>query len=306
MEMLRPLAFLLADDFNDGSIDTTDRWDIASGTPTESSGILTVDGTGGAVEAICSKYNISRPFIAEIEGKPSTNNNWNLILAWTPSYDVFFSHMNLRYHISPYWADDDGAGNYHAWSTVNDNNLWVDMTMIGRSNGTSYFKKVSSVNTQIKDYSNVGTHQEHLICLQQWGSGASGGKGDYDNLKVKRYLSTTPTNTFGSEEILYSDSGNLESSVLDIENVSLGTLTWNASITASTIVKFQIASSPDNVSWTSFQGADGATDTYYTTSGADIYSGHDGNRYIKYKAFLETIDSAETPYIHDVTVNYNY
>ena len=130
--------------------------------------------------------------------------------------------------------------------------------------------------------------------------------GTGDHIYAVRGNNTTDFWRYQFRGEAYYSSGNLESSVLDIENVSLGTLDWNAGTTASTTVKFQIASSADNVTWSSFQGPDGATGTYYTTSGTEIYSGHDGKRYVKYKAFLETTSSEATAYLHDVTVNYNY
>ena len=127
-----------------------------------------------------------------------------------------------------------------------------------------------------------------------------------DNVSIRKYLSTNPANTFGAEEIIMNN-GSLISSSMDTGQTSdFSTLAWNASSIASTTVKFQIASSADNVTWSDFQGPDGATNTYYTTSGTNIYSEHNGNRYVKYKAFLETTSSDVTPELHDVTINYNY
>ncbi|MEW6040848.1 MAG: hypothetical protein AB1633_04945, partial [Elusimicrobiota bacterium] len=49
-------------------------------------------------------------------------------------------------------------------------------------------------------------------------------------------------------------------------------------------VKFQLATSIDNGSW-AFVGPDGSPSSYYTTSGSNIWQGHTGSRYLKFKAY---------------------
>jgi len=100
----------------------------------------------------------------------------------------------------------------------------------------------------------------------------------------------------------YHDSGTLTSGAHDMGyEVDFGKLRWCAAAPAGTEVKFQIATNNDNATW-DFVGPDGTASTYYTASGSDIWSGHDGDRYIKYKAFLATSAAGKTPTLSKVSI----
>ncbi len=102
----------------------------------------------------------------------------------------------------------------------------------------------------------------------------------------------------------YYSSGALTSSVHDTGYAAdFGAVSWNATTPAGTTLKFQIATNSDNSTW-NFKGNDGTSGTYYTSSGAGIWTGHDGDRYIKYKAFFDTGDNSKTPTLHDVSITY--
>lgn len=84
-----------------------------------------------------------------------------------------------------------------------------------------------------------------------------------------------------------------------------GTLSWTASgLAAGQTLRFQAASSDDNNNVTDFRGPDGGTGTYYTTSGTALWSGLDGTRYLKVRAFLDTDDVQKTPVLESVSVTY--
>ena len=102
----------------------------------------------------------------------------------------------------------------------------------------------------------------------------------------------------------YDPSGTLESSSHDCGYpADFGTISWDSQTPDSTELKFQIATNNDNATW-NFVGPDGSSATYYTTSGADIWSGHDGDRYIKCKAYLLTTDCNQTPELEEVRITY--
>jgi len=134
-------------------------------------------------------------------------------------------------------------------------------------------------------------------------------KGRYylDSISLRKFVSPEPSVTIGDETTVPIPNGTFTSSVIDAsKKVSWETITWNATTSPSTAIKFQLSSSVDGVSWTNFVGPDGDTGTYYTTSGNQIWQGHDGARYIKYKAYLETTDASETPYLNNVSIGYKY
>ncbi|MBN1176863.1 MAG: hypothetical protein JXA51_04200 [Dehalococcoidales bacterium] len=100
----------------------------------------------------------------------------------------------------------------------------------------------------------------------------------------------------------YYSSGTLESSSHDTGYAAdFGNISWTATAPIGTSVKLQIATNTDNSTWV-FNGPDGTVSTYYTSSGQTIWSGHDGDRYIRYKAYLDTADTGKTPVLHDVSI----
>lgn len=106
----------------------------------------------------------------------------------------------------------------------------------------------------------------------------------------------------------YSSSGSLTSSTFDTgtDVTAYTTLIWQpTSQNPSTSVKFQIASTEDVATTTwNYIGPDGTGSTYYTTSGATISLANNSKRYFRYKVFLQTDDSAQTPVISSVNINY--
>jgi hypothetical protein len=82
---------------------------------------------------------------------------------------------------------------------------------------------------------------------------------------------------------------------------SWSTLSWNATIPASTSLQFQAAGSNSASGPFNFVGPDGTAGTFFTTSGASL-SQFNGSRYLKYRADLTTTDSTVTPTLNDVAV----
>ena len=101
-------------------------------------------------------------------------------------------------------------------------------------------------------------------------------------------------------------SGNLVSHTRDA-NPAAGltpiwsTFSWNATTPASTSLKFQFAGSNSVDGPFNFVGPDGTTATFFTTSPAPLGQFY-GLRYLQYKAFLSTTDSAATPTLNDATI----
>jgi hypothetical protein len=106
-------------------------------------------------------------------------------------------------------------------------------------------------------------------------------------------------------KIKYYPSGVLESAVRDLGcNVVFGAISWQAVISLGAAIKFQVAANGDNATW-NFKGPDGKTNTYYTSGGASLWSGHNGSRYVKYKAFFSASNTGITPVLDDVAITYS-
>jgi hypothetical protein len=107
-----------------------------------------------------------------------------------------------------------------------------------------------------------------------------------------------------------SPSGNLVSSPKDA-NPAAGltpiwsTFSWNATVPANTSLQFQLAGSNNVNGPFNFVGPDGTAATFFTTSPAQLSPQFYNLRFLEYKAFLATTDSAVTPTLNDATACFN-
>lgn len=90
-------------------------------------------------------------------------------------------------------------------------------------------------------------------------------------------------------------------------NPDFTTLTWEANIPDETSIGFQLRTAVDqeNLSTTEFIGPEGTSSTYYTSSPSDIWSGHNGDRWIQYKAYFNMDIFTESPTLDVVEISYN-
>ncbi len=103
-----------------------------------------------------------------------------------------------------------------------------------------------------------------------------------------------------SDEWLISETINFGTS-----DTNFYSLDFNpASQPAQTSLKIQLATNNDNATW-NFVGPDGTANSYYTASGTQIPSSHNGKRYLRYKVILRTDDDSVTPRFEDLTLNFH-
>jgi uncharacterized repeat protein (TIGR01451 family) len=104
----------------------------------------------------------------------------------------------------------------------------------------------------------------------------------------------------------YIASGDFISSLKDANpasgsTASWTTLSWTESTPANTQLRFQAAASNSQYGPFNFVGPDGTAATYFTTTGSSLNQ-FSGMRYLQYRAFLSTTNSAATPTLNDATV----
>lgn len=168
----------------------------------------------------------------------------------------------------------------------------------------------AEVTLSLGEFFDAGLTSGSVWRQQDW----SGGSGQVDFVDSSKYyqdngnvdVDEIPSGLrlFKSGES-YVSPGILISSSFDTGTSSTlyTTLNWEpASQDPLAEVKFQIAANNDNETW-NYKGPDGTDQTYYTVPGTTI-SDMDNNRYVRYKAFLSTFDSAKTPVITGVNINY--
>jgi len=103
--------------------------------------------------------------------------------------------------------------------------------------------------------------------------------------------------------------GTLTSSTFDTGSASaFNRISFTADLPANTEVGFQtaVADSPDGP-WVFYgPGGTGLSDDLYTNqAGEGIWLGANLGRYLKYKAYLKSLDGENTPIVRDVTINYS-
>lgn len=107
----------------------------------------------------------------------------------------------------------------------------------------------------------------------------------------------------------YAESGYLISSTFDTAAASnFYQLSWQPQSqppeAGGNSVRFQIATNNDKTTW-NFVGPGANADDFYTLSDSNITSEHNGNRYLRYKAYLETANTDFTPNISDVSFTFS-
>ncbi len=146
-----------------------------------------------------------------------------------------------------------------------------------------------------------------------WSGGS--GQSDFDNLKM--YFSsdgnidtTSIPGNLSLRKVFsnYVSNGSLTSSTFDTGSITnFRQIIWSPATeppqTGENSVKVQIATNKDNAIW-NFVGPDGTSSTYYTSSNQNINSTHNGDRYLRYKIYLSTLDPSFTPMISDVYFTY--
>jgi len=170
--------------------------------------------------------------------------------------------------------------------------------------------------TNTSGYSSMKTTGRGYISQTDWSTGS--GYEDFNNDAVYYFddggVDVTSTSgeiklkdSFGS----YSSSGELESSTIDTGSASnfhnlLWTPTDQPIPTGVDSARFQLATNEEITATTTWdwKGPDGTSSTYYTASDQTINSIHNGDRYVRYKAFLSTEVSTSTPNISDVSFTY--
>jgi hypothetical protein len=145
-----------------------------------------------------------------------------------------------------------------------------------------------------------------------------GGQGQDSYTNETKYYASTNINNSSAGQItlnqfagIYSSPGFLESSTFDIgTTTNFSNIFWEPidqpAQTGVDSVKLQIATNFELTATSTwdFVGPDGTADTYYTSAGEAIADENDGDRYLRYKVFLETADTGFTPTISDIAFTY--
>jgi prepilin-type N-terminal cleavage/methylation domain-containing protein len=167
-------------------------------------------------------------------------------------------------------------------------------------------------------YSSTQTTGQGFFDQTDWSGGS--GQANYSASTSNQYQTDSGgvdvTSTPGDIKLLkvsgsYVSSASLESSTFDTGSAShFHSLIWQPGSqpvgAGANSVTLQIASNATNTAtttWT-YLGPDGTSGSYYTSSNSTIGTMHDGDRYLRYKLFLNTLSSTTTPDVSDVAFTF--
>jgi prepilin-type N-terminal cleavage/methylation domain-containing protein len=171
----------------------------------------------------------------------------------------------------------------------------------------------ATVRLEKTDYDTTLITGRGFIRQTDW----SGGAGQTDFTDPARYFDSDgnietndPAGEFHLRKIFdeYESSGYLVSSTFDTGSAgNFHQILWQPQDqppnAGSDSVRFQITTNNDKTTW-NFLGPDGTASTYYTIANQNINSLHNGDRYFRYKAFLQTASTTWTPTISDVSFTF--
>jgi hypothetical protein len=103
------------------------------------------------------------------------------------------------------------------------------------------------------------------------------------------------------------DSGYFTSKPLNAKGIyEYDNAAWQSSVPIGSTLKFQLRSADSETALSSknFVGPDGAQSSYYTASASKIWTGHNGDTWIQYKAHFYSALGDSTPSLKQVNINY--
>lgn len=150
-----------------------------------------------------------------------------------------------------------------------------------------------------------------------WQTDWSGGGGQAQFTDETRYFdndggidaTTTPGDLFIAREGNdYWANGTIISSTIDTgSGTNYVSVFWKPTDqlpqSGTDSVRMQLASNNDNATW-NFLGPDGTATTYYTPGITTINPIHNNNRYMRYKIYLNTLDTAASPNVSDIGITF--
>ncbi len=106
----------------------------------------------------------------------------------------------------------------------------------------------------------------------------------------------------------YVSTGILESQAFDSSiNAYWKTLNWHVTNSTAARVKFQLKTglTKSALNTKEYVGPNGTPGSFYETAPANIWAGHNGDRWLKFKVDFYTNDKSQTPILDEVAIDYN-
>jgi type II secretory pathway pseudopilin PulG len=233
-------------------------------------------------------------------------------------WDTYFVTLNHAGYdligvspLSPFELDPGASQDINLVVRGADPNTLV-VTVVDIGSGLPLSDAIVTLENASASFSEELTTGKGSISQTTW---IGGGGQDQFNDNSRFYSSTNVEYLDPSGQIVlrkifddYVPAGELVSSTIDLGiSANLGEILWSPEDqpveAGASAVRFQLATNNDETTW-DFVGPDGTNTTYYSNAGETVSSVHDGDRYLRYKAFLSTADTDFTPNISDISFTF--
>ncbi|EKD49781.1 MAG: PKD protein [uncultured bacterium] len=266
-------TFIVGDDFDDNSLDTTTRWSALSGNGsiTESSQKLNLVYTGSETN---DWWDVAR-YETVLRTKSPLSGSWEAVVR-VDSYTVNdFSQTGLAVYQS------DGTA--YLWGRYNNGFDNFLMEEIGQGNLASYSSTTLPAYVKIRNVSGTCTFWVSFD-KSTWSQAGS----DFTQVSPDYVV------LFGKEWGVDND--------LSFQMDNFYIRKYTATEPATHTLRLQARTGASSPPTGSFVGPNGSTSKYFTNPDGESYSS--SSRYLQYKAYFNTSDSSYSPDLSDVTGTY--
>jgi hypothetical protein len=165
----------------------------------------------------------------------------------------------------------------------------------------------ASVTITKGGFSASSTTDHATLAQSDWSGGAYSSESGVDAVSQPGAL-TLLINASGTYDV--GTASWLISNTFDVggSNSVFHAIAWNPAVQPPAAgpgsVVFQIAANNDGATW-NFIGPGGTGGTFFTDPGATLPASLSGNRYVRYKVFLNTADPTVSPTVNDVSIDFS-
>lgn len=265
-----------------------------------------------------SKLIGTNPDVLKYDQNKTTNENGEILLNNVEWDAYFFAGIDSVYDIvgtNPLIPIGITPGNTQNVQLIvapkNPNTLLV----VVKDVSTNLPLSGVSVTLTKTDFSQTGFTGQGFMNQTDW----SGGGGQATSTNKTMYLASDgnletvqPIGDILLNKVFndYVSNGVLTSSSFDTGSASnFQQIDWTPIDqpvdTGSPNVRIQIATNNDGGTW-NFNGPDGTNNSYYTVANKNIHSSNNGNRYLRYKLFLNSAVSTVTPNISNIFFTFTF
>lgn len=249
------------------------------------------------------------PNIIKYSASSTTDSSGQKIINNLEWDSYAFSSLNNDYDISGYshlssiiLNPDISTSTFWLMETKNPKSFLVTI-----KNSSSSLINNASVKLEKSGFSQTFYTGRKSFSQTDWSSSQynsqSGGIDSENSIGKITLLAINGKYSTSTEEWLISNTFDI-----GISSVNFYNLKWQPTSqppqTGNNSLKFQIAANNDNATW-NFIGPDGTAGSYYSISDTQIHSGHNNNRYLRYKTFFKTDDENFTPSLENVEIDFS-